>query len=240
MQSSPCNFAITIKTDRQKLISWWLYMFYLFYLTAFQKLYCAHLTGGCINNSTGMFQKGSDISQPMGKMNSMWTSGRQYNLFHFDTVCVHILHRASSSISQPSLCHLPGVLFMRLTPSSVTFVFIPSVTSYSYPRILSAPLLYPERGPWSQQLPVSQKTPLFPPSVFPRLPPHPLPQHPCGTFPPSPLVHSLLTSAGWGVPLSVGSVRVELSLNWSVEAEFSVSVLGTSVSRLCLCKYDSN
>ena len=138
------------------------------------------------------------------------------------------------------LCHLPGVLLTRLTPSSVTFVFIPSVTSYSYPRLLSAPLLYPERGPWSQQLPVSQKTPLFPPSVFPRLPPHPLPQHPCGTFPPSPLVHSLLTSAGWGVPLSAGSGRVELSLNWSVEAEFSISVQGMSVSRECLFKYDSN
>lgn len=188
----------------------------------------------------GCFRKIPTSHSRWGKINSMWTSVRQYNLFHFDTVWVHILHLASSSISQPSLCHLPGVLFMRLTPSSATFVFIPSVTSCSYPRVLSAPLLYPERGPWSQQLPVSQKTPLFPPSVFPRLPPHPLPQHPCGTFPPSPLVHSLLTSAGWGVPLSAGSVRVELSLNWSVEAEFSVSVQGTPATRLCLCKYDLN
>uniref|UniRef100_A0A3B5R6T6 Uncharacterized protein n=2 Tax=Xiphophorus TaxID=8082 RepID=A0A3B5R6T6_XIPMA len=55
-----------------------------------------------------------------------------------------------------------------------------------------SPLLYPDRGPCSLQLPVSQKALLFPPSVFPLLPPCPLPQHPSGTFPPSPPVHSSL------------------------------------------------
>lgn len=117
-------------------------------------------------------------------------------LSHFSFI-LHVLQPPSWSV--PQLVSSPPLAELSSSSSSSSVVFI---TSFSYPRFLSAPLLYPERGPWSLQLPVSQKTPLFPPSVFPPLPPHPLPQHPCGTFPPSPLVHSSLTSAGWGVPLS--------------------------------------
>ena len=103
----------------------------------------AQLDGGSINNSTGMFQKASDISQPMGKMNSMWTSGRQFSLFHFDTVRVHILHLASSSISQPSLppprCppHAPHSLlsYLRLHPlSHIVFISQASLCCTTVPR----------------------------------------------------------------------------------------------------------
>ncbi|KAI4817537.1 hypothetical protein KUCAC02_010925 [Chaenocephalus aceratus] len=112
--------------------------------------------------------------------------------------------QVSSSLTCPELSFLP--ISLRLHPS---------VPSSSYPRLLSAALLYPERGPWSQQLPVSQKTPLFSPSVFPPLPPHP---------PPTPLWYipslspgAFLTDLGRLRSPSV-SVRVELSLYSSVEA----------------------
>lgn len=129
------------------------------------------------------------------------------------TPTLHTLHLFTFC---PSLCpfyHPPGVISSthwalfppRCTLSSSPQLLLSPSPSSSYPRFLSAVLLYLERGPWVSAASCLTKDPsVSPPPVFPPLPPHPLPQHPCGTFPPSPLVHSLLTSAGWGVPLSAG------------------------------------
>lgn len=93
-----------------------------------------------------------------------------------------------------SACLLLGSVF-DLCPLFITrppsFPLIcPSSCLYSLTSVLQ---IWTQRGSGSQQLPVSQKIPLFPPPVFPLLHP-PAPQHPCGTFPPSAVGHSSLRS----------------------------------------------
>lgn len=93
------------------------------------------------------------------------------------------------------------VLTFPFNYACILQIYLFLLSEFFIQSLLSSLYVYPERGSWSQQLPVSQKTPLFPPLCFLCCHPPP-PQHPCGTFPPSPVMHSSVTSAGWGLLLS--------------------------------------
>lgn len=121
--------------------------------------------------------------------------------------------------SSASLVTLWSVLICRFVvvcprsylPSSLHLTFALAIVLIS-----QICLLYQREGPGLSSF-LSHKRPFcFPPLGFLLC----LPTHsstPLWYIPPSSM-HSSLTSAGWGVPLSVSSVRVGLSLHSSVEA----------------------